>query len=81
MMFYGEIVPLPPGVAAAAQRRLINGEQVIVRVVSQELVERLTRQGRSADVLKLIEKTVNALDATPDEGSALTIQTIERLAS
>lgn len=81
MMFYGKTVTLPPGIAAVAHRCEIDGVPYILRLLSQDVVDELTTQGRHAEIRRLSDQAVNALNKDFGDGDSITIDAATPLAS
>lgn len=81
MMFYGKTVTLPPGIAAVAHRCEIDGVPYIIRLLSKEVVDELTAQGRQADLRRLSDQAVNALNKDFGGETSITIPAATPIAS
>jgi hypothetical protein len=71
MQIHGEIRPLPPGIAVAAQRRRVAGQDTIVVALADITTGLAT--GKRQQVLTMFCDAVNALLEAPERTSPVTV--------
>lgn len=81
MHIHGAIRPLPPGIAVAAQRRSVDGQDVIVSIVSETYAAESLRNGPHGGLMKLFLDAVNQLLNAPERSGPVHIPEPMRLVS
>lgn len=59
---YADAVTLPPGVKSVAQRRVVNGKDVVIVLLSDELAYGLAEHGDAGQIGDLLEQALVRLE-------------------
>ena len=66
-MIHRAVAPLPDGIAAIAQRRHVQGQEVVVAIVASAIVSHSESIGHPERAQQLLDRVIKGLEASPKE--------------